>query len=173
MSVSLHENYKFDKLAIEWRRSVVLQKLSQGYNQSEIARELQLHPSTISLDCQWIREKSRKNIQTFVEEKLAEEVDKAFTSYNSIIKKAWETANTTEDDKTRLQALHVIKETVESRIDLVANVDVVMKVMDMVRDKRKQSIREEDNDNQGVTKLVTPEEEEEEVVAGEPQEQQQ
>jgi DNA-binding NarL/FixJ family response regulator len=70
MTVNLRDNYKFDKLAIEWRRSVVLQKLSQGYNQSEIAKELQLHPSTISLDCQWIRERNKQNIQTFVSEKF-------------------------------------------------------------------------------------------------------
>jgi DNA-binding NarL/FixJ family response regulator len=35
---------------IEWRRNMVLSKLVQGHSQAEIAKELKLHPSTISLD---------------------------------------------------------------------------------------------------------------------------
>jgi DNA-binding NarL/FixJ family response regulator len=47
------ESPKHTKNMIEWRRNTVLSKLAKGYSQAEIAKELQLHPSTISLDVQF------------------------------------------------------------------------------------------------------------------------
>jgi DNA-binding NarL/FixJ family response regulator len=52
----MSDNFKFTKSAIEWRRNTVLAKLAKGYSQSDIAKELQLHPSTISLDVQFLKE---------------------------------------------------------------------------------------------------------------------
>ena len=45
---------------IGWRRDFVLQKLSKGWNQTQIAKELQLHPATISLDVQFLREQAQQ-----------------------------------------------------------------------------------------------------------------
>ena len=108
----------------------VLQRLAQGHTQSEIAREFRLHRSTISQDYRHLNEQSKKELRSFLE---AMEINQAFTSYDNIIRTAWDTANNTKDEKTKLQALHLIKETRESRIDLVSNVDIATKVMDMAR----------------------------------------
>lgn len=78
---------------------------------------------------------AREHLHSFIEDRLPEEVDKAFSSYNKIIKKAWETAESTADDKTRLQALNLVKETFATKLDLVSNVDIINQVMNMARDK--------------------------------------
>jgi hypothetical protein len=71
----------------------------------------------------------------FINERLPEEVDKAFTSYDSIIKTAWQTANNTEDDKVRLQALNLVKETFAAKMDLCSNADIINHVIGMARDQ--------------------------------------
>ena len=45
---------------IEWRRCQVMELSSKGYNQSEIARILQLDKWTISRDVSYLREQSKR-----------------------------------------------------------------------------------------------------------------
>jgi hypothetical protein len=63
------------------------------------------------------------------------EVNQAFASYDDITRVAWNTVNNTRDEKTKIQALHLIKETRDSRIELISNVPIATKVMDMARQK--------------------------------------
>lgn len=128
-------SFKGKKSAVEWRRNIVLQRLAQGFTQSEIARELNLHRSTISTDYRYLNELSKKELRLFLHEKLPMEITQAFASYDNIIRAAWDIKNNTKDDKTKLQALHLIRETRESGIDLVSNVDIATKVMDMADKK--------------------------------------
>jgi hypothetical protein len=53
------KNPRYTKDMIGWRRDFVLQKLSKGWSQIQISKELQLHPSTISLDVQYLREQAQ------------------------------------------------------------------------------------------------------------------
>jgi predicted transcriptional regulator len=66
----MSDDFKFTKSAIEWRRNTVLSKLAKGYSQSDIAKELQLHPSTISLDVQYLKERARNELKTHLTERL-------------------------------------------------------------------------------------------------------
>ena len=71
------ENRKFTKSAIQWRRSRVLSKLVKGWSQADIAKELQLHPSTISLDVQYLKEQSKKDLETHISDRLPFEYARA------------------------------------------------------------------------------------------------
>jgi predicted transcriptional regulator len=84
---------KFDRYSIEWRRNYVLERLSLGYNQSEIAKELQLHPSTISLDCQYLKQKAKDNLQTHIDERLPLEYEESYIGLKRIMKRAEEISN--------------------------------------------------------------------------------
>jgi DNA-binding transcriptional regulator LsrR (DeoR family) len=139
---------KVSRDLINWRRSKVLDYLSKGFTQDEIADILKVSQPTIQRDIKFIRTHSKKHLRTFISERLPEEVDKAFTSFDSIIKRAWQTADSTEDDKVRLQALNLVKETFAAKMDLCSNVDIVNHVIGLARD-------------QSVTKNVATEQEEE------------
>jgi hypothetical protein len=41
-----------------------------GWSQAEIAKELQLHPSTISLDVQYLKEQAKEELQSHISERL-------------------------------------------------------------------------------------------------------
>ena len=55
---------------IEWRRCQVMELSSKGYNQSEIAKILQLDKWTISRDVSYLKEQSKKNIRKYIDETL-------------------------------------------------------------------------------------------------------
>ena len=126
---------KISRDLINWRRSKVLDYLSKGFTQDEIAKTLQVSQPTIQRDIKFIRNRPKKHLLTFINERLPEEVDKAFTSFDSIIKRAWHTANNTEDDKVLLKALNLVKETFAAKMDLCSNVDIVNHVIGMARDQ--------------------------------------
>jgi DNA-binding transcriptional regulator LsrR (DeoR family) len=69
---------------IEWRRSKVQELSSQGYNQSEISRILQISQSTINRDITYLRQQAKANIKKYIDERLLEEYEKCLTGLAAI-----------------------------------------------------------------------------------------
>lgn len=108
------------------RRSRVSELLSKGYtNQSEIAKILNVSEPTICRDVKWFRKCAKETFHTFLQEKLPEEFEKAITTYDYVIRTASSTADTTHDDRIKMQALHEVRETRTAKMDLISNVDVM------------------------------------------------
>jgi predicted transcriptional regulator len=62
--------------SLEWRRSKVSELSSQGYNQSEISRILQISQPTINRDIIYLRHQAKHNIKRYIDERLPEEYKK-------------------------------------------------------------------------------------------------
>ena len=77
----------YTKPMIEWRRNKVLHRLCMGWSQAEIAKELQLDPSTISLDVQFLKENAKKELQTHISDRLPNEYNRAVTGINLVLHK--------------------------------------------------------------------------------------
>jgi DNA-binding transcriptional regulator LsrR (DeoR family) len=73
---------------IEWRRSKVQELASQGYNQSEISRMLQISQPTINRDIAYLRQQAKENIKTYIDERLPEEYEKCLVGLTAITKEA-------------------------------------------------------------------------------------
>ena len=58
--------------SLEWRRSKVSEVSSQGYNQSEISRILQISQPTINRDLSYLRQQAKSNIKKYIDERLPE-----------------------------------------------------------------------------------------------------
>jgi DNA-binding transcriptional regulator LsrR (DeoR family) len=82
---------------------------SQGYNQSEISRILQISQPTINRDIAYLRQQAKENIKRYIDERLPEEYEKSLVGINSILKEAWNTAQNTEDKREKIQALSLAK----------------------------------------------------------------
>jgi DeoR/GlpR family transcriptional regulator of sugar metabolism len=87
--------------SLEWRRSKVLELASQGYNQSEISRILQISQPTINRDLSYLRQQAKTNIRKYIDERLPEEYEKCLIGLNAITREAWNTAQSTEDKKRK------------------------------------------------------------------------
>jgi hypothetical protein len=113
------------KMQLEWRRTKVLELLSKGNSQSEIAKVLQVGLSIISRDVYYLRQHAKSNIKRYIDERLPEEYEKCLVGVTSILKEAWNTATTTEDKREKIQALSLAKECYSMKLDLLTNVTVV------------------------------------------------
>src|SRR5919202_5742075 len=110
---------------IEWRRSKVQELSSQGHNQSEISRILQISQPTINRDMSYLRQQAKDNIKEYIDERLPEEYEKCLVGLTAITKEAWNAANQTEDKREKIQALSLAKECYSMKLDLLTNATVV------------------------------------------------
>jgi hypothetical protein len=109
------------KMQVEWRMAKVLELLSKGDSQSEIAKVLQVGLSIISRDVYFLRQQSKSNIKKYVDERLPEEYGKCLVGLNAITREAWNTAQNTEDKREKIQALSLAKECYSMKLDLLTN----------------------------------------------------
>jgi hypothetical protein len=110
---------------IEWRRSKVQELASQGYNQSETSRILQISQPTINRDLAYLRQQAKHNIKRYIDERLPEEYEKCLVGLNAITREAWNTAHDTGDKREKMQALSLAKECYSMKLDLLTNATVV------------------------------------------------
>jgi|SRR6187200_392891 predicted transcriptional regulator len=111
--------------SLEWRRSKVQELSSQGYNQSEISRILQISQPTINRDITFLRQQAKDNIKRYIDERLPEEYEKCLVGLNAITREAWNTAANTEDKREKIQALSLAKDCYSMKLDLLTNATVV------------------------------------------------
>jgi predicted transcriptional regulator len=111
--------------SLEWRRSKVSELSSQGYNQSEISRILQISQPTINRDLSYLRQQAKDNIKRYIDERLPEEYEKCLVGLTVITKEAWNTASNTHDKREKIQALSLAKECYCMKMDLLTNATVV------------------------------------------------
>src|SRR6266571_8066590 len=113
------------KMQVEWRRAKVLELLSMGNSQTEIANTLQIDLSTISRDTSFLRQQAKNNIKKYIDERLPEEYEKCLVGLNAIVKEAWNTSQQTQDRREKIQALSLAKECYGMKLDLLTNATVV------------------------------------------------
>jgi hypothetical protein len=132
--------------SIEWRRSKVQELASQGNNQSEISKILQISRPTITRDIQYLSKCAKENIKRYIDELLPEEYEKCLVGLNAITKEAWNTANNTEDKREKIQALSLAKECYSMKLDLLTNATVVDDAIRFVSHKSKGKPTSSSND---------------------------
>src|SRR5918911_5536071 len=125
------------KMQVDWRRAKVLELLSKGDSQSEIAKVLQVDLSIISRDVYFLRQQAKHNIKRYIDERLPEEYEKCLVGLTAITKEAWNTASNTEDKREKIQALSLAKECYSMKLDLLTNATVVDDAIRFVSHKSK------------------------------------
>jgi DNA-binding transcriptional regulator LsrR (DeoR family) len=75
--------------SLEWRRSKVQELASQGYNQSEISRILQISQPTINRDITFLRQQAKENIKKYIDERLPEEYEKCLVGLTAITRECY------------------------------------------------------------------------------------
>ncbi len=113
------------KTQVEWRRAKVLEMISKGNSQTEIAGILQVDLSIISRDVSYIRQQAKQNIKKYIDERLPKEYEKCLVGLTSILKEAWNTATNAEDKREKIQALSLAKACYAMKLELLTNATVV------------------------------------------------
>jgi transcriptional regulator with XRE-family HTH domain len=126
------ENIKFTKTAIDWRRNIVLQRLSKGWSQSDIARELKLHPSTISLDVQYLKIKAQDELRKHITEVVPFEYARAVTGINDILRRATDILDKTTDPRLQYQYMTLLIQVYGSILSMATEKGVIEQAMKKV-----------------------------------------
>jgi predicted transcriptional regulator len=143
--------------SVEWRRNKVQELASQGYNQSEISRILQISQPTINRDITFLRQQAKENIKKYIDERLPEEYEKCLVGLNAITREAWNTSQHTEDIRQKIQALSLAKECYFMKLDLLTNATVVDDAIRFVEGKSHLSAN-----NSGVNQITNNKQQQEE-----------
>src|SRR4026207_34041 len=138
------------KMQVKWRRTKVLELLSKGDSQSDIAKTLQVDLSIISRDVYFLRQQAKSNIKRYIDERLPEEYEKCLVGLKAITKEAWNTSQDTEDNREKLQALSLAKECYSMKLDLLTNAAVVD---DAIRFVSSESEKSKDKDKEEQVKV--------------------
>ena len=140
--------------AIDLRRDRVLELTSQGYSQRQISTILQISHGTVGNDQNFLRQKAKENIKSYVDERLPEEYEKCLVGITSILREAWTTSHRTDiDTKEKIQALSLAKECYSMKLDLLTNATVVKDAIRFVSQHNNNNIKNEkvakiDNDSE-------------------------
>jgi hypothetical protein len=126
------------------RRSKVLESPSQGRNQNDIARLLQINQSTISRDLSILRQEAKQNIKKYIDERLPEEYEKCMVGLNSILTEAWNTSYQAQDRREKIQALSLAKECYSMKLELLTNATVVDDAIKFVNERTTSSKKDRD-----------------------------
>ncbi|MFL6363786.1 MAG: hypothetical protein ACJ719_01075 [Nitrososphaeraceae archaeon] len=135
-------------MQVEWRRTKVLELLSKGDSQSDIAKVLQVDISIISRDVYFLRQQAKHNIKLYIDERLPEEYEKCLVGLNAITREAWNTAQNTEDKREKIQALSLAKECYSMKLDLLTNATVVDDAIRFVSQKSKENLKSSTSSNE-------------------------
>ncbi|KAA2282969.1 HTH domain-containing protein [Candidatus Nitrosocosmicus agrestis] len=113
-----------NKLIVE-RREKVMVLVTKGLKGYQIAQQLNIDPSTVSRDIQYLSKESNNALNSLAKETLPFMYQSSIEGIRSILKESWKIYNNEEKDleltwSHRLKALEITKSCYESMFKLVS-----------------------------------------------------
>jgi hypothetical protein len=120
---------------IEWRRDRVIELSSQGFNQSDIARILEINKSIISRDIVYLRQQAKERLKTHISDTMPAEYQKGMAAIDQVLRMCWAVVGRTNDERVRLQALALIDQCNAHKMEMVTNGSIVSDALKYVNGK--------------------------------------
>jgi hypothetical protein len=123
---------------LEWRRSKVIELRAVGLSYTEIAHELQVSRASIGSDLQYIRGQAKANIKEYTTEHLPEQYQVCLSALDTILKNAFVIMQKTEDNREKLAAMELFKDTHLTKLELLSNATTIDSALEFIRSKQSQ-----------------------------------
>ena len=127
---------------IEWRRSKVIEMRAIGLSQTEIAQQLQVSKQLISLDVQYLREQAKASIKEYTTDHLPEQYQICLHALDTVLKNAFVIMTKSEDNREKLQAMQLFKDTHLVKLELLSNATTIDSALNYIRNKQQQHGKE-------------------------------
>jgi hypothetical protein len=111
---------------------------ARGMSQIEIAHELQVSKQLISSDMQYLRSQAKASIKEYVTEHLPEQYQVCLTALDTIIKRAFEILETSDDNREKLQAIELFKDMHLVKLELLSNATTIVSALYYIRSKQQE-----------------------------------
>lgn len=146
--------------AVLWRRDKVQELLIKGYNQTRIAKELQVSTYAISNDVKQLNYQAKESMKEHLEHRLPLEFTHCIQGINEVLRMSFEIANSyskddnedhgrilsTDENRTRLQALSLANDCYKYKMELMTNGAVVADALRYVEQKQRGLDKLKDSD---------------------------
>jgi hypothetical protein len=128
---------------LEWRRSKVIELRSIGLSYQEIAQQLQVSKASIVSDVQYIREQAKGTIKEYATDHLPEQYQVCLCALDTILKNAFVIMTKSEDNREKLQAMEVFKDTHLVKLELLSNATTIDNALNYIRNRQQRKQQEE------------------------------
>src|SRR5918996_3304920 len=128
----MNTDLKYEKANIELRRSKVLELLAKGHTQSDIAKSLNVSPALISIDVQYIRDQSKKRLETHFQDQLPYEYARALTGINATLKRVSEMLEENKDPKIKIECMKLQMDLWKSVMSMATDGGIIQRAMAVI-----------------------------------------
>jgi hypothetical protein len=111
---------------------------SRGLSHGEIAQQLQVSRALISSDIAYLRNQAKETIKEYVTEHLPEQYQVCLSALDTILKHAFEILQTSDDNREKLQAMELFKDTHLVKLELLSNATTIDSALHYIRSKQQQ-----------------------------------
>jgi len=137
---------KAEQLA--WRREKVIELRSRGLSYMEIARELQVSKTVIGEDMLYLRNRAKENIKEYATDHLPQQYQICLVALDSIIKRASDIIETAYDNREKLQAMQMYRDTHQLKLELLSNATTIDQALEYIRSKQPKQQRQQPHQEQ-------------------------
>jgi hypothetical protein len=106
--------------------------------QSSISAELQVSEASISSDVQYLRKQAKENIKEYVTQHLPEQYQICLSALDMILKNAFVIMQKTDDNREKLAAMELFKDTHLVKLELLSNATTIDHALEYIRSKQQQ-----------------------------------
>jgi transposase len=132
---------------LEWRRAKVVELKARGMSHCEIARELQVSRTSVVSDVQYLRSQAKESIKEYVTEHLPEQYEVCLSALDTILKHAFDILETADDNREKLQAMELFKDTHLVKLELPSNATTIDSALNYIRSKQQQQKKGQELDS--------------------------
>jgi hypothetical protein len=111
---------------------------ARGMSQIEIAHELRVSKQSISSDVQYLRSQAKESIKEYVTEHLPEQYQVCLCALDTILKHAFEILETSDDNREKLQAMELFKDTHLVKLELLSNATTIDSALNYIRSRQQE-----------------------------------
>jgi hypothetical protein len=97
--------------------------------------------ASISSDIQYLRNQAKESIKEYVTEHLPEQYQICLSALDTILKHAFEILETSDDNREKLQAMELFKDTHLVKLELLSNATTIDSALNYIRNKQQEQRR--------------------------------
>src|SRR5919198_5522745 len=114
----------------------------------EIAHELQVSRQSITSDIAYLREQAKQTIKEYATDHLPEQYHICLVALDSIMKRAFDILEESNDNREKLQAMELFKDTHITKLELLSNSTTIDSALNFIRSKQpEQQLDVDSSDN--------------------------
>jgi IS30 family transposase len=138
-----------------------LELAAKGMSQESISKSLGVHPSTTSLDLQYIRCQAQEHLQTHIQDTVVLQWEKSMSGLQQVLQKVWEIAEHSDKTSEKLEAYALINNCYKYINDMSTDSTIISNALKFVVDTQKEQESVESSETNFTGQAQTIEEEKE------------